>query len=223
MHIPCCLSITTTLCLHLLPFPIVFWAFISRSLLVMWAMYKIPPLVWWHGFYVYGYICIKDMVEIWKESSVINFLSSSFLVWTKSSLGFISFLLALGSFCCWQRGNKNSCRMEMRWVLVALKHWCRFLLFGVYVGCKMMVWSGSCQGRCAWRRSRGAATEGFVAEKIRLQVFCFGVAEVVGMRFVDLCLEGKYKNNPLCNVFREAEYLSKNWVWWLRKGNDEKF
>ncbi len=32
--------------------------------------------------------------------------------------------------------------------------------------------------------------------------------EVVGMRFVNLCLKAKYKNNPLCNVFKEAEYLS---------------
>jgi hypothetical protein len=30
----------------------------------------------------------------------------------------------------------------------------------------------------------------------------------VGMRFVDLCLEGKDKNNPLCNVLGEAKYLS---------------
>jgi hypothetical protein len=32
--------------------------------------------------------------------------------------------------------------------------------------------------------------------------------EVVGVRFVDLCLEAKYKNNLLCNVLKEAEYLS---------------
>jgi len=31
--------------------------------------------------------------------------------------------------------------------------------------------------------------------------------EVVGMRFVDICLKAKYKNNPMCNVFKEAEYL----------------
>ncbi len=69
MHIPCCLSITITLCLNLLPLPIVFWAFNSRSLLVTWAMYKRPPLVWWHGFYVYGDRCIKDMVQIGNGSS----------------------------------------------------------------------------------------------------------------------------------------------------------
>jgi hypothetical protein len=41
-----------------------------------------------------------------------------------------------------------------------------------------------------------------------VQVFCFGRGEVMGMRFVNLFFEGKYKNNPLCNVFREAKYLS---------------
>jgi len=30
--------------------------------------------------------------------------------------------------------------------------------------------------------------------------------EVMGMRFVDLCFEAKYKKNPLHNVFKEAEY-----------------
>jgi len=30
----------------------------------------------------------------------------------------------------------------------------------------------------------------------------------VGVRFVDLYLEGKYKNNPLHNVLKEAKYLS---------------
>ncbi len=43
------------------------------------------------------------------------------------------------------------------------------------------------------------------------------------MRFVDFYLEGKYKNNPLRNVLKEAEYLSQNGVRWLSKGNDEKF
>jgi hypothetical protein len=41
--------------------------------------------------------------------------------------------------------------------------------------------------------------------------FDFGllqIGKVVGVRFVDLCIEGKYKNNPLRNVFKEAEYLS---------------
>jgi hypothetical protein len=41
--------------------------------------------------------------------------------------------------------------------------------------------------------------------------FDFGllqIKEVAGMRFVDLCLKGKYKNNPLRNVFKEVEYLS---------------
>ncbi len=41
--------------------------------------------------------------------------------------------------------------------------------------------------------------------------FDFGllqIGEVVGMRFVDFYLEGKYKNNPLRNVLKEAEYLS---------------
>jgi hypothetical protein len=32
--------------------------------------------------------------------------------------------------------------------------------------------------------------------------------EVVGVEFVDLCLEGKYKDNLLCNVLKEVEYLS---------------
>jgi len=32
--------------------------------------------------------------------------------------------------------------------------------------------------------------------------------EVVRMRFVDLCLKAKYKDNPLYNVFKEAKYLS---------------
>ncbi len=32
--------------------------------------------------------------------------------------------------------------------------------------------------------------------------------EVVGVRFVDLCLEAKYKNNMLRNVFKEISYLS---------------
>ncbi len=40
-----------------------------------------------------------------------------------------------------------------------------------------------------------------------MQVFCFGVGEAVGIRFVDFCLEGKYKNNLLRNVLRKAEYL----------------
>jgi hypothetical protein len=31
--------------------------------------------------------------------------------------------------------------------------------------------------------------------------------EVVRMRFVDLCLEAKYKDNPMRNVLKEAEYL----------------
>jgi hypothetical protein len=42
-------------------------------------------------------------------------------------------------------------------------------------------------------------------------VFDFGllqIGEVVGVRFVNLYLEGKYKNNPLRNVLKEAEYLS---------------
>jgi hypothetical protein len=51
--------------------------------------------------------------------------------------------------------------------------------------------------------------EGFVTEKISSAGFCFvSKGEVVVMRFVDLCLEGKYKNNLLCNVLREAKYLS---------------
>ncbi len=41
--------------------------------------------------------------------------------------------------------------------------------------------------------------------------FDFGLLqleEVVRASFVDLCFKGKYKNNPLCNVLKEAEYLS---------------
>jgi hypothetical protein len=41
--------------------------------------------------------------------------------------------------------------------------------------------------------------------------FDFGllqIGEVLGVKFVNLCLKGKYKNNPLCNVFKEAEYFS---------------
>jgi len=32
--------------------------------------------------------------------------------------------------------------------------------------------------------------------------------EVMGVRFVDLYFEAKYKDNLLRNVFKEAEYLS---------------
>ncbi len=42
-------------------------------------------------------------------------------------------------------------------------------------------------------------------------VFDFGllqIGEVVGVRFVDLCLQGKYKFFLLRNVLKEAEYLS---------------
>jgi hypothetical protein len=40
--------------------------------------------------------------------------------------------------------------------------------------------------------------------------FDFGllqIGEVVGVRFVDLCLKGKYKFFLLHNVLKEAEYL----------------
>jgi hypothetical protein len=51
--------------------------------------------------------------------------------------------------------------------------------------------------------------EGFVTEKISSASFCFvNKGEVVVVRFIDLCLEGKYKNNLLCNVLRKAKYLS---------------
>jgi hypothetical protein len=51
--------------------------------------------------------------------------------------------------------------------------------------------------------------EGFVTEKISSAGFCFvSKREVVVVRFVDRCLKGKYKNNLLRNVFREAKYLS---------------
>jgi hypothetical protein len=73
-----------------------------------------------------------------------KFLALGFWVWTKSSLGFFSFLLAARSFCFRRHGDKESCRMEMRWCLVALKHWCCFLLFGVYARRRMMVWQRSC-------------------------------------------------------------------------------
>jgi hypothetical protein len=32
--------------------------------------------------------------------------------------------------------------------------------------------------------------------------------ELMGVRFVDLCLEAKYKDNLLRNVLKEAKYLS---------------
>ncbi len=44
-----------------------------------------------------------------------------------------SFLLAAGSFCSLQRGDKEDHRMEMRWCLIALKPLCHFLLFDMYV------------------------------------------------------------------------------------------
>ncbi len=79
----------------------------------------------------------------------------------------------------------------------------------VIIGRKIMVWPGSCQGKCTRQRSCRIAMEGFVTEKISSAGFCFvSKGEVVVMRFVDLCLEGKYKNNLLCNVLREAKYLS---------------
>jgi len=43
-------------------------------------------------------------------------------------------------------------------------------------------------------------------------VFDFGfgllqIGKVVGVRFINLCLKGNYKNNLLRNVFKEVEYL----------------
>jgi len=38
---------------------------------------------------------------------------------------------------------------------------------------RIMVWPGSCQGKCAWKRSRGAVMEGFVVEKIINASFLF--------------------------------------------------
>ncbi len=76
----------------------------------------------------------------------------------------------------------------------------------VNVGHKIMVWPRSCQRRCTRQRSCRAA---FVTEKISSVGFCFvSKREVVVVRFVDRCLKGKYKNNLLRNVFREAKYLS---------------
>ncbi len=44
-----------------------------------------------------------------------------------------SFLLAVGGFCFRRRGDKEGYIMEMRQSLVALKLWCRFFQFGMYV------------------------------------------------------------------------------------------
>jgi hypothetical protein len=68
----------------------------------------------------------------------------------------------------------------------------------------------SCRkGSCARWRFHEQTTEGFVVEKISSASFLFCWArEVVGVRFVDFCFEGKYENNPLRNVFRKAEYSS---------------
>jgi len=63
----------------------------------------------------------------------------------------------------------------------------------VVAGCKMMVWPGSCQVRCARRRSLGTMAEGFAIENISSVDFCLEKAEVVGVRFLDLCLKEKYK------------------------------
>jgi hypothetical protein len=83
-------------------------------------------------------------------------------------MNMFSFLLAVGSFCSRWHGDKEGCRMEMRWCLVALKLWCRWYVC-VIVGCMTMVWQGSCWG------SQKVAAEGFVEEKINnVGFFCFG-------------------------------------------------
>jgi hypothetical protein len=72
----------------------------------------------------------------------------------------------------------------------------------------MMVWQGSCQGRCTWRRSRGATAKGFAIKKLSSADFCFisrGSCESEVFRFL---FQGKARDNPLRNVLKEAEYVS---------------
>ncbi len=53
------LSIVTTLCCNLLPWPTILKAFDGLSLRVMWAMYKRSPPILYYGFYVWGDWSIK--------------------------------------------------------------------------------------------------------------------------------------------------------------------
>ncbi len=49
--------------------------------------------------------------------------------------------------------------------------------------------------KCAWQKSCGITTEGFAINKISSVVFlfCWDKGEVVGMKLLDFCLEGKYE------------------------------
>jgi len=73
---------------------------------------------------------------------------------------------------------------------------------------KMMVWPGSCQVRCARRKSRETVVEGFDAEKISSVDFVLRRGEIVGVRFLNLCLKGKYKRIH-CAMYsrRQSIYL----------------
>ncbi len=82
---------------------------------------------------------------------------------------------------------------------------------------KMMVWPGSCQVRCTRWKSRETVAEGFDAEKISSVDFVLRRGEIVGVRFLNLCLKGKYKRIH-CAMYsrRQSIYLIIGFDGWER-------
>jgi hypothetical protein len=88
------------------------------------------------------------------------------------------FMLATRSVCYQQSENKEDHRMEMRWGLIALKPLCCFLMFGMCVllpdaRCRMTMWQGGCQLKCARWKSRNGTAERCPVVQISSVVFGF--------------------------------------------------
>jgi len=81
----------------------------------------------------------------------------------------------------------------------------------VVARCRMTMWQGSCQVKCARWKSRGAMAEGFAAVQISSVVFGFQFQGGCRRLVFRSLSRMKVHENPLCNVLKEAKFLSKGW------------
>jgi hypothetical protein len=64
--------------------------------------------------------------------------------------------------------------------------------------------------KCVWQKSYGAMVEGVVAKKISSVGFCFARRGRCWSEVFISLSRGKVRDDPLRNVFKEVECLSKS-------------
>jgi hypothetical protein len=83
----------------------------------------------------------------------------------------------------------------------------------VVVGRRITVWQGSCQVKCARRKSRGAMAEGSATVQMNSVVFlAFSHRGGCGRLVFRSLSRMEVQENLLCNVLRKAKFLSKVWL-----------